>query len=43
MGGGGHNEKTSRKCHEIKRIFTLTSSKTNLENTNKVGFFHCNP
>ena len=26
--GGGCNQKTTRKCHEIKRISTLTSSKT---------------
>ena len=31
--GGGATEKSSRKCHEIKRILTLTSSKTSLENT----------
>ena len=30
--GGGATKKTTRKCHEIKRISTLTSSKTILEN-----------
>ena len=32
MGGWGHNQKITTKCHEIKRIPTLTSSKTSLEN-----------
>ena len=32
MGGWGHNQKITTKCHEIKRISTLTSSKTSLEN-----------
>ena len=27
MGGWGHNQKITTKCHEIKRIPTLTSSK----------------
>ena len=32
--GGWRNQKTTRKCHEIKRISTLTSSKTSLEKPN---------
>ena len=39
MGGWGRNEKKSRKCHEIKRILTLTLSKTSLENTKEMGIF----
>ena len=39
MGGRGHNEKNSRKCHEIKRILTLTSSKASSENTKEMGIF----
>ena len=39
MGGWGRNEKNSRKCHEIKRILTLTLSKTSLENTKEMGIF----
>ena len=31
-GGGLRNQKTTRKCHEIKRMSTLASSKTILEN-----------
>ena len=30
--GGGCNQKITRKCHEIKRIPTFASSKTNLDN-----------
>ena len=30
---GGATKKSSRKCHEIKKILTLTSSKTSLETT----------
>ena len=37
--GGGRNQKTTRKCHEIKRISTLTSSKTSLENGKEMGIF----
>ena len=36
---GGHNQKTTRKCHEIKRILTLTSFKTSLENGKEIGIF----
>ena len=39
MGGWGRNGKNSRKCHEIKRILTLTLSKTSLENTKEMGIF----
>ena len=35
----GHNKKNSRKCHEIKRILTLTLSKTSLKNTKEKDFF----
>ena len=27
--GDGRNQKTNRKCHEIKKILTFASSKTN--------------
>ena len=37
--GGGAKKKNSRKCHEIKRILTLTLSKTSLENTKEMGIF----
>ena len=37
--GGGRNQKTTRKCHEIKRILTLTSSKTSLENAKEMESF----
>ena len=37
--GGGGNQKTTRKCHEIKRISTLTSSKTSLENAKEIEIF----
>ena len=30
--GGGRNQKTTRKYHEIKRISIFTSSKTNSDN-----------
>ena len=40
MGGwGGRNQKTTRKCHEIKRILTLTSPKTSLENAKEMEIF----
>ena len=39
MGGWGQNQKTIRKCHEIKRISTLTSSKTILENSKEMEIF----
>ena len=35
----GAQQKNSRKCHEIKRILTLTLSKTSLENTKDMGIF----
>ena len=34
--GGGATKKTTRKCHAIKRISTLTSSKTILENAKEM-------
>ena len=34
--GGGRNQKSIRKCHEIKRILTLASSKTSLENAKEM-------
>ena len=37
--GGGAMKKNSRKCHEIKRILTLTLSKTSFENTKEMGIF----
>ena len=37
--GGGATKKTTRKCHEIKRISTLTSSKTILENAKEMEIF----
>ena len=37
--GGGCNQKTTRKYHEIKRISTLASSKTSLENAKKMEIF----
>ena len=36
---GGRNQKTTRKCHEIKRISTLTSPKTSLENAKEMEIF----
>ena len=41
--GGERNQKTTRKCHEIKRISTLTSSKTSLEKPKRWRFFHWHP
>ena len=38
-GGQGRNQKTTRKCHEIKRISTLASSKTILENAKEMEIF----
>ena len=38
-GGGVCNQKTTRKCHEIKGISTLTSSKTSLENAKEMEIF----
>ena len=37
--GGGCNQKSTRKCQESKRILTLTSSKTSLENTKEIEIF----
>ena len=37
--GGGATKKTTRKCHEIKRISTLTSSKPILENAKETEIF----
>ena len=39
MGGWEGNQKTTRKCHEIKRISTLTPSKTILENAKEKEIF----
>ena len=39
MGGWGYNQKNTRKCHEVKRVLTLTSSKTSLENAKEIGVF----
>ena len=39
MGGWGHNQETTKKCHEIKRISTLRSSKTILENAKEMEIF----
>ena len=33
-----HIQKTTRKCHEIKRNLTLTS-KTSLDNAKEIGIF----
>ena len=41
--GGGQNQKATRKCHEIKRISTLTSSKTRLENAKEMEIFSLPP
>ena len=38
---GERNQKTIRKCHEIKRILTFASSKTNSDNFKEKGIFHC--
>ena len=37
--GGGCNQKTTRKGYEIKRISSLTSSKTSLENAKEMVIF----
>ena len=37
--GGGRNQKTTRECHEIKRISSLTSSKTSVENAKEMEIF----
>ena len=37
--GGGHIQKTIKKCHEINKISTLTSPKNSSENAIKVGIF----
>ena len=37
--GGGRNQKTTRKCYEVKRISTFTSSKTNSDNAKEKGIF----
>ena len=39
MGGWERNQETTRKCHEIKIISTLTSSKTILENAKEMRDF----
>ena len=43
MGGWGRNQITTRKCHEIKRISILTSSKTILENAKEMEIFSLPP
>ena len=35
--GGRLNQKSTRKCHEIKRILTFESSKTNSDNAKEKG------
>ena len=37
--GGGRNEKTIRKCYNIKRISTFASSKTNSDNAKENWIF----
>ena len=37
--GEGRNQKTTRKCHEIKIISTFASSKTNSDNAKEKGIF----
>ena len=39
LAGGGRNPKITRKCHEIKKISTFASSKTNLYNAKEKGIF----
>ena len=36
---GGCNQKTARKCHEIKRILTFASPKNNSDNAKEKGIF----
>ena len=38
-GGRGRIQKTTRKCHEVKRISTFASSKTNSDNAKREGDF----
>ena len=37
--GGGRNQKTTRKCHEVRRISTSASSKTNSDNAKEKVIF----
>ena len=39
LAGGGHNQKTMRKCHKIKRTTTFASSKTNSDNAKEKEIF----
>ena len=39
--GVGCIQKITRKCHEIKRISTFASSKTNSDNAKEKGIFYC--
>ena len=41
--GRGRIHKSTRKCHEIKRISTFELSKTNSDNAKEKGFFYCHP
>ena len=41
--GGGRIQKATRKYHEIKRISTLASAKTNSDNAKEKGIFYCHP
>ena len=42
-GGGGHVQKTTRKCHEIKRISCFASSKNKSDNAKMKEIFNCHP
>ena len=41
--GRGRIHKATGKCHEIKRISTFASSKTNSDNAKEKGIFYCHP
>ena len=41
--GGGRNQKKPWKYHEIKRILTFTTSKTNSDNAKEKWIFWCHP
>ena len=38
-GRGGHVQKSTKKCHEINKISTLTSPNNSLQNAMKVEIF----
>ena len=42
LGVQGAHEETTKKCHTINKISTLTLSKNPLQNDIKVPFFYCN-